>query len=598
MPSVAFYGPRRVNTEALPGVRKTAHETALSEGVGLDQARGQTAEALGRLGDEGVKVGEIIGRNAAEEKEQRALQAKRHEEVAAWESENKVDAWQTNRLYGTDGAMLVKGKAALEETDKVLADFDTFAGTVEAGLGTDAIKQNFRKRIGSRRGQLFRQLEIHGAEQNDAYEAEQLTALVANKQQLALQATVVQRGQPLDVIPIGVPLKEAVDAVTTASKRLGWSPEVLARKVGDIRTATHVGVVQKLLAQNLTDSAQAYYTANKQDIDDGPAKNRLEDALREGDELTQAQTAADVILREGGTLAEQRQKAAAFDGKKRRDVTALLEHEDQVKDAAQREDDKKFFDQVYTTVNQTHAMPTDAMTLSRLGTNLPALRSFVKSLVTKTPIETNLRRWYDLVEQARTDRGGFINHNLWEDVDQLSENDFQSIEHMRLQMAGQDAEARNRAQAIPDSIRSNELIVNDTLQQYGVDLKAAPGSDQHNAILALRRMLDRQVEQLQGVPDGSGKVKKLTNTEVQQQLDEILKVKAHVPGSWWNVWPMPGYFFDTDLKFQQIRLQDVPAADRQQIIDSYKRKGLEASDPQILDAYLQSLLIKRRPAVP
>lgn len=585
MPSVAFYGPRRVKTDPLPGVRQTAHETALSEGVGLDQARGQTAEALGRVGAETQTLGETVAQGEAaalREQTERAAHA-------AWESENKVDDWITQRKYGDGGAMLVKGKAALNETDKVLTDFDTFTGTVEAGLGTPAIKDNFRKRMGGRRVQLFRELEIHGAEQNDAYNLDQLGALVQNKQQQSIEAAVPRRGEPLDMIPIGTPLKDAVDALTTAAPQLGWSPEVLQKKLGDVRTSTHIGVVEKLLAQNLTSTAQAYFNANEKDISEGEPKNRLQAQLVEGTDLAQAQQAFDSILAKGGTVDEQVAQARQLPGKVRELTEKMLEQEGNRRDRQATLNDKAFTDQVYTQVQQTRTMPTDALTIGRLGAHLPELQHYVDYLSKGEPVPTDWARYYELMQQAQHSPASFVASNLLRDRARLADPQFTKLVDLQNDLA--EKGDRTKADATLGRFRSIKELVDQSLGDYHIDPSAKPDTDTGRKITQLLRQVESQVEGLER-PDAPGKpAHQVTNTEIQSIIDGLLSRKSGAPGSWWGLVPFNGVsFFGTEKRAFDTTIGDVPTADRARIESQFKSLGVPApSDALILQNYLREM---------
>jgi hypothetical protein len=594
MPTVQLYGPRKQLTEALPGVRKSAAETPLSTGVGVSMAQADATRAQAELGGDVTRLGVVMGREAIEQRREATAARDAAEEVSAWESEIRLGRWENQRLWDPDtGAMHVKGKDAQPLPGVVGAEFDQQVESIASGISSEKARDSFRKRAANRGLQLDLKLLQHSAGEAQAHELGTLNALLAIKQEEAIRNA--PDGITQDGLAAGLALKDAVDAMTAAGPRLGLSPEELQDKVSDIRTATHVGIVNTLLAQNKPRAAADYFRTNADQIRDGKVKDGVRANLEEGTDLAEAQHAADSILAAGGTLAEQRAKARAFEGKKRQNVLQILEHEDAVTDAATRESDKQFFDTVYATVERTHQLP-DALTRTRLGTALPGVLAFQKSLIAQTPIQTDLQRWYALVELSHTDPGAFVKTNLWLDRSRLGDEEFKQLGLMQASVANRDATGRAAGQTVPDGIRTNEQIVLNTLEQYGLNVKAEPGSQEHDAILRLRRMLDRQVDAVQGLPGPDGKLKKLTNTEIQQQLDEILKVKTSVKGSWWNVWPMPGYFFDTDLKMQQIRPQDIPATDRQQILDSFKRRGLEASEPQILDTYLQGLLNKRRPA--
>jgi hypothetical protein len=106
---------RQVETAALPGVRKQAHETELSTGVGLSHAQAQEYEALGGLGH----VGAQIATHYIKEERQRA------DETALLAAENRLAKWENARLYDPNaGALTLKGKDSFGLPEAVGSEFD------------------------------------------------------------------------------------------------------------------------------------------------------------------------------------------------------------------------------------------------------------------------------------------------------------------------------------------------------------------------------------------------------------------------------------------------------------------------------------------
>ena len=111
---------RTVQTDALPGVRKSAAETPTSTGAGLAEAQGQTARAVGRLGETVTAIG--TQRIAEHE----AIARQQADELVQVAYSRQFDQFEQARLHDPQTGVFstVKGQAALGLTETVVPEFD------------------------------------------------------------------------------------------------------------------------------------------------------------------------------------------------------------------------------------------------------------------------------------------------------------------------------------------------------------------------------------------------------------------------------------------------------------------------------------------
>ena len=144
MPTVNAYGPRKVATEAIPGVRRTAAETPESEGAGFQQAR---AQALGQLGQVGSTVFGAARAVWQQHQEIRLQEIKRADDIAVLNAENQLATWENTRIYGPTGALTQQGKNAFGLPEQVATEYQHQAGEI----GVDARHRAPTGRLSARR---------------------------------------------------------------------------------------------------------------------------------------------------------------------------------------------------------------------------------------------------------------------------------------------------------------------------------------------------------------------------------------------------------------------------------------------------------------
>jgi hypothetical protein len=566
MPTVQTYGPSKVSLEALPGVRKTAAQTPLSEGAGLAAAQAQTGQAIAGVGAEVAHAGTEFAAIALEEK-------KSANQTALLAADNQLSTAENSLLYDPEtGALTVKGKAAMALPEHVAGQFNDVADKIAAGLSTDEQRAGFAKMRAQHASSLDLTLRRHVYGEMQAYKQAELGDYVKNHTNAAVAKAADPQG-------VGQELYNVTSAITAAAPKLGLGPEALQSALGAARTSIHVGVIDQLLTNNQDGKAKAYFDSVKPEIVGASALDHVEHALEEGGVQGDAQRASDKILAAGGTLTDQVAAArAAFpdDPKRRQATQALVEHNLAITDRAAGEQQRADSQQAYNIVEQTgrfDAIP--APLLTRLeGSTRSALRNYAIEKAKGVPVQTDPPTYYALMTQAGTDPATFLKQNVLDYRGKLDNADFKQLTDLQLTIRNGD---RTKTDAALAGFRTNTQIIDDTLTQWGMDPKAAPDTDTGKAIAQLRRTLDQRIE---AATAGTGK--KATNVEIQTTLDNILKQSKDSPGSWWGLVPgVAAHFRD-----QTTRLIDIPFDERTKVEDALRRKGLPITDAAVLDLYV------------
>lgn len=560
---------RTVSPTALPGVRKSAAETELSTGAGLEEARARKFAALGQLGGTLEQTGHAIGEIAIEERD-------KADQIQATANDNQLNAWLSKRLYDPEtGALTVTGKDSFGLPEQVLGEFDQVAGDIESKLGNDRQKQIFERQRLRSKANLDMTLRRHVFEQMQAYDAQETQAAIENNVNFAV-------ANANDPRMVGQNLDTAIQAATSFAKRHHIGPEQLTSQVEAITSKTHVGVIENLLEQGNTKAASVYFDETKGAIK-GESLARVEKALSEGKTRKTAQEQADQIIAAGGTLTQQREKARSIEDPDVRDsVMARLEHEDAVQEKARRDAEEQNLKGVYDIVDKTHDVANipPATWANLEGSQRSALQSYANNLARGVQTETDLPTYYSLMRQAADSPDTFATSNLLTYRAKLGDTEFKQLANLQLSIRSGKKEATDKQLT---GFRTASQIVDDSLTSYGIDPNTKDAKQQQ-AIAQLRRSLDSQIE-VQESTTG----KKPTNDDIQRYTDKLLSLNQTTPGSWWGLIPFNG----VSLSQQQKRLidlepGDVPAEDRSQIESALRAKGRPVTDATVLDLYIRT----------
>ena len=204
-----------------------------------------------------------------------------------------------------------------------------------------------------------------------------------------------------------------------------------------------------------------------------------------------------------------------------------------------------------------------------------------KQLAEGKEVETDFETLYGLYEAARDNPTAFSTVNLRDFVDKLSKQDLEQLANMQLSIRNAD---RRAADAVIDGFMTNQQIVNDALLSAGLDPTPAPGSEQIESVIRLRREVDRQVQALQ-----TRTGKKATNQDVQTIVDELLTTVTLEKGTWLGFFTS-GPFTDVQKRIGEVTIADMPAQLRRQAEDSLRRNGQVVTDESVLALYRRYLL--------
>jgi hypothetical protein len=379
-------------------------------------------------------------------------------------------------------------------------------------------------------------------------------------------------------------LQRGIEALMTSGPRLGLVGKALEEEIFALGSNVHEGVVQQLLAIEKPKAAAIYFEATSGQIA-GPKLEALQKALDVGSLREESQQRADAILREGGNLADMREKARAIDDAKLRDaVMERLEHEDAVNQRQKREAHENRLRGAYDTLDEmgdrADVTKINPYVWGQLdGNERSALHSYAKARTARQPIETDLAAYYGLMRQAADDPQAFATRNLLQFRAKLDEPEFKQLAGLQLSIRSGDSK---KAEAELGGFRTNQQIVTDALELRGFDtnpkMDTAAGKQASKELAQLMRIVDQGVEALQQTTG-----KKASNDDVRRITDEAIRIFSR-PATGGDDW-IP--FNEKPARLFEITVGDIPQADRLEAEAALRRRGRPVTDAAIITLYLQ-----------
>jgi hypothetical protein len=574
---------RQVSRDALPGVRLTAAETATSTGATLEQQKARSQEGLANFGAVVANTGLSIYSAEMQRERDRA------DSVAILEAQRKLGEWENARVTE---ALNLKGKDALGLPENMAAEFEKVSGEIEKGLSTQRQRDMFLRLKTDRGLGVDLTMRRHVAQEINRYEAEELEGFLQN----TVSSGALHANDPKRVF---TDLAAGVEAIRTHGKNTGKSDQAVEAQVLKFSTAMHEGVIDRLLATEQDRAAKAYLAETRDQID-GRKIAEIEKALEEGSLRGEAQRHADDIINSGASFEEQRAAAKKLEPKVRERALAIIEHEQAVRDRADREQHEKWTTEGRNIIDRTgdwRSIP--ASTWSKLTIQeTAALKAYAEHKVAQVPVKTNPHLYAQLSQMATSDdpevRKRFQQMNLTEHIASLSMSDFQEfVKAQGVGRAGDEAKARG----LLINAAAQTQMVNDALVSMGLDpTPPQPGTktfDEQTAyrVGEFRRSVREAVSRLE-----QDQKKPATDEQLQSIVDRLrTPVGEKVTRDNW-LWPdtkVTAFAFET-AQAQATKVTDIPHGERQKIEEALRKNSLPISDDSVLRLFNLQLAKTRK----
>jgi hypothetical protein len=260
MPRVTNYEGQQVQERPLPGVRLTA---------------APSIDAAAAPGDKLMRIGADIY----------ADETRKQDEIAVMEADNKLSDWEVKRLYDPqNGALNKRGKDAFGLPDQVGKELDDTIGEIRTSLSNDRQRMAFERRATARKTDINTTLSKHVFGEIRKHDDAETENFIANSRQSA----VLNYDNP---DRIGLEIERQQGAIVDYANRNGLGPEYVKQKVAQVHSDTHVGVIDRMLANGQDRGAKVYFDGVRTDIagnDITKVEQKLQVAITEGEGMRAA----------------------------------------------------------------------------------------------------------------------------------------------------------------------------------------------------------------------------------------------------------------------------------------------------------------------
>lgn len=527
----------------LPGVRVQAFDTS----AGTNAIARGLQQVVGTVGD--------IAQREREKAEAAQL----------LDADRRLAEWETSTLYAPETGMLNRrGKDALGLPEQALPSLDKVISEAEQGLRSDSARTRFRQLAAGRRTDIERQLMRHVSAQSDVILKDETEAYEAT----ALNAIGVHAQDPERV---ALETERLWAAKSVALERMGMPAEAIRAEQQATMQAVHGTVIDQLLSRNEYAQAIGYFEANRDALGDradeyGRAVKQADYALKEASE-------SDSIMREFGTGRAAIQAARRIEDPFLRDrVESRIDREAARREREQNEAERAVRETAWAKIEQAAPgadlysvlTPRELANLSTMPGALSQMEGRMKQRLQGVEVQTDPRVFDQL-------------HRLMDDPQSFEQADL-STHYDKL--APQDRDYFRKAQAsIRDPGKRADFASES--QQFGLVFDELGVSRSGTKDAESRGLFERQYfAEKQAFTQQAGR--EPNADERQQMMRRLMLPFVRERTMWWD---------------DERRAFEIPAGEegrftlpreaRQQIIDAWKRNGVETpSEQQIMETYI------------
>lgn len=370
-----------------------------------------------------------------------------------------------------------QGKDALGATQDANAQWQQATAAIGNGLSNDRQKLAFQARADSRWNALHEVIERHADTELQKYDDETTSSALTNRTNDAID-------NYQDPARVAQAIAEQQAIVADYGARHGLSPESIQEQTAATVSKTHVGVIDRMLANQQDLTASAYYEAHKDQIV-GSDAIPLERALDEGSIRGESQRQSDAIASTTTSLGDALKQAQQIQDPKIRDaVEDRLRQNYADRATNERQMAYQAFQDAGDILERTHSLdaipPKTWLALS--VEDRGALQRRLEQIRNPERV-TDPETYYKLMNMAALNpatMAQFQNLDLSKYRPQLSDGDFHQLVELQLSIrrsaiAQQQAPIRRAATAAAVAAAKQQQALQ-TLHNLGIDsFPVAPG---------------------------------------------------------------------------------------------------------------------------
>lgn len=487
--------------------RMNVRPTAEAAGAGLAQGLGQAAD---------------VSLQIYEREREKA------DELALISADRRLAEWEASTIFDEQSGLLRRrGRDALGAPDEAMRSFAKLQREIERGLVGDRQLLAFERLSNRRREGAQRTLQQHVAREIESYRTEEANA--------SLALSVRNAGNKWrDPAQIAEELSTQEDIINSLADAIGMSPERRQQMLAEVREASHLSVITRMVDEKEPTLAKFYYDSNKDDL--GPeAKSRAEKMIEAADQRRKIHEWEDDIMRRfagdrGAALAEARKAPPEIRSEVVSAVQARFEDSERTRAFEGVQRARQADQYLRDSGGDMDSIP--ASLLSQMDTaelrDLKVMSNYIRSGMP----ERDDGKWVDIFEMMRLDPEGFMEQDLrgskWRPY--LDDRQFDFILDAQTQMKS----------ALSDPTKSGNMTTTLSFSQQLENAARRAGLiNVKDPITSLNRtqrklwadLVDYSIGELRTrEAEITGGKRKLTDVEVRDLVNDIMLREVYVEG--------------------------------------------------------------------
>lgn len=494
------------------------------------------------------------------------------DDIATTEAYANAVKVKNDLIYNPEtGAMTRTGKNAIGSVESYTDQYNSELDNIGKGLANDRQRMAFNKIRLQQTSELYSTLQRHEFQEHAKYDQETTKTAIT----VSMDDAIKNYQSPGK---ISESIATQIDAIERHGQRSGLPPETIKQQKQRAVSATHSGIIGRMLDNGQDQLAKAYYEEAKKGIT-GEDASKIEKSLEVGTLRGESQRKTDDIIEKNLSLSDSLEIARDINDPELRDsVVSRIKERFSEQKAVQDQQKLARYQQAANILEDTKdkdQIPANIwanLTLSERN----ALDSRAKQLASGEPVSTDWKIYYDLKTAASFEgtRNKFLRENLLQYRSKLAEGEFKELINLQ-------SSIRSGQQKAIDSLsgyRTTTMIVNDTLNDIGIDPTPKQGSKDAEKVALLKRRVDQEIADYAERNNG----KKPSNQEIQGILDNLV-VKGEVDKFFYN--PNKFLFEVEEGDIFLIDAKDIPRTERLKIEEALRVNNMPVTEDIVIDLY-------------
>lgn len=570
MPRVPTYDTPTVAPQPLPGAQMTDSSHLMQWATLGSQEQRQFGNAVQGVGKELAQIA--------------ADQQATINEAAVKDQHAQLVSTVSDVLHGSQddpasGFMTQAGKNAIDGYSGVRDALTQLPDKMAENLQNPRQQQMFKQAAQQTVQAAITQASAHAAQQTQKYEIEASAARAQAAGDAAVKSFNPMPGADNTLYAQGVATQRA--ELENQADKFGLVDKERDEFIRQGLSATYVGVINHLAANDQIKAAKAYMATVQDDID-AKTQDKIRAVLEAGDTKNDSLALAiDIKGRIGGIAAQEKEldqqfKAGTINADVHDMALQKLRADNAQRRSEQSEADKAVIGQVWDLKNkQPGATLADLSPQTIAYVKQRGLGSHIDSILAGSPALDDAKLYNDMMRMSADDPVGFTKMDLSTVSGQLSQSHWNHLVGVQTSISRQDTKAMEANKLQHDTIAG----VKANLLAAGFNLSPKPGTSQSKDLEQFETNLrDRLVQSMQ---DKNGP---LSQDEARGIALGMLKDQA-LAGTG------IGGFFQTHAPVWKMTPEQinapwvVPDTDKQQIAQALKAKGRPVTDDAIQAIY-------------